>query len=253
MNSDKLLNLAVELGCTLAVSGGEIYRVEESVYRLLRAYGGVDAQVFAIPSCLIVSLMAEDGRPVTRMRRIPPHGSDMELLELANGLCRRLCREIPPLEEAQALVAGLPSRCRRHRPLTTLLGYGLAPAFFTPLFGGGFWDGLSAFFCGLVIGLCLMYGEKWLGSNSFLRTLVCSGIASLLSLLLVRAGLGVHVDLVTIGVLMLLVPGVALTNAMREIMAGDTYSGLSRTAEAILIATGIALGSAVGLGIGQIL
>ena len=52
---------------------------------------------------------------------------------------------------------------------------------------------------------------------------------------------------------MLLVPGVALTNAMREIVAGDTYSGLSRPAEAILIATGIALGAAVGLGIGYIL
>ena len=47
--------------------------------------------------------------------------------------------------------------------------------------------------------------------------------------------------------------GVALTTAMRESVAGDTYSGLSRTAEAILIATGIALGAAVGLGIGYIL
>ena len=136
---------------------------------------------------------------------------------------------------------------------TVLLGYGIAPAFFCPLFGGGFWDSLSAFFCGLVVGTCLLFGGRWLGSNSFLRTLVCSGIASLLSLLLVRAGLGNNVDLVTIGVLMLLVPGVALTNAMREIVAGDTYSGLSRTAEAILIATGIALGAAVGLGIGYIL
>ena len=134
---------------------------------------------------------------------------------------------------------------------------GKGPAFAAdgtcPLFGGGFWDSLSAFFCGLAVGACLLFGGRWLGSNSFLRTLVCSGIASLLSLLLVRAGLGNNVDLVTIGVLMLLVPGVALTNAMREIVAGDTYSGLSRTAEAILIATGIALGAAVGLGIGYIL
>ena len=151
------------------------------------------------------------------------------------------------------MVDRLPASCRRHRPATVLLGYGIAPAFFCPLFGGGFWDSLSAFFCGLVGGTCLLFGGRWLGSNSFLRTLVCSGIASLLSLLLVRAGLGNNVDLVTIGVLMLLVPGVALTNAMREIVAGDTYSGLSRTAEAILIATGIALGAAVGLGIGYIL
>ena len=253
MDSDKLLNLATSLGCLLAESGAEIYRVEESVYRLLRAYGGEDAQVFAIPSCLIVSLMAEDGRPVTRMRRIGAHGTDLELLESCNGLCRELCRTVPPLDEARAMVDRLPGACRRHRPATVLLGYGMAPAFFCPLFGGGFWDAVSAFFCGLAVGACLLFGGKWLGGNGFLRTLVCSGVASLLSLLLVRAGLGSNVDLVTIGVLMLLVPGVALTNAMRELVAGDTYSGLSRTAQAILIAMGIALGSAVGLGIGYIL
>ena len=202
------------LGCLLAESGAEISRVEESVYRLLQAYQGKDAQVFAIPSCLIVSLMAEDGRPVTRMRRISAHGTDLELLESCNALCRQLCRTVPPLDEARAMVDRLPASCRRHRPATVLLGYGIAPAFFCPLFGGGFWDSLSAFFCGLVVGTCLLFGGRWLGSNSFLRTLVCSGIASLLSLLLVRAGLGNNVDLVTIGVLMLLVPGVALTNAM---------------------------------------
>ena len=81
--------------------------------------------------------------------------------------------------------------------------------------------------------------------------MICSAVASLLSLLLVRLGLGRSVDIVTIGVLMVLVPGVALTNAMREIMAGDVFSGLSRTADAILVASAIALGSAAGLAIGR--
>ena len=76
MDSDKLLNLATSLGCLLAESGAEISRVEESVYRLLQAYQGKDAQVFAIPSCLIVSLLAEDGRPVTRMRPNSAHGPE---------------------------------------------------------------------------------------------------------------------------------------------------------------------------------
>ena len=58
-------------------------------------------------------------------------------------------------------------------------------------------------------------------------------------------------DTVTIGVLMVLVPGVALTNAMREIMVGDIFSGLSRTAESILTATAIALGVMVSLAIGN--
>ena len=162
MDSDKLLNLATSLGCLLAESGAEISRVEESVYRLLQAYQGKDAQVFAIPSCLIVSLMAEDGRPVTRMRRISAHGTDLELLESCNALCRQLCRTVPPLDEARAMVDRLPASCRRHRPATVLLGYGIAPAFFCPLFGGGFWDSLSAFFCGLVgAPACSLAADGW--------------------------------------------------------------------------------------------
>ena len=135
MDSDKLLNLATELGCLLAESGAEISRVEESVYRLLQAYQGEDAQVFAIPSCLIVSLKAEDGRPTTRMRRIRSHGTDIELLEACNALCRELCRTMPPLDEARARVGRLPASCRRHRPATVLLGYAAAPAFFCPQIG----------------------------------------------------------------------------------------------------------------------
>lgn len=138
MDSDKLLNLATSLGCLLAESGAEISRVEESVYRLLQAYQGKDAQVFAIPSCLIVSLMAEDGRPVTRMRRISAHGTDLELLERCNALCRQLCRTVPPLDEARAMVDRLPASCRRHRPATVLLGYGIAPLSSVPCSAAGF-------------------------------------------------------------------------------------------------------------------
>lgn len=103
----------------------------------------------------------------------------------------------------------------------------------------------------MAVGICLLYGGRFIGSNSFFRTVVCSTVGSLLSLLLVRLGFGYDVDTVTIGVLMVLVPGVALTNAMREIMAGDIISGLSRTADAILVASAIALGTVVGLAIGQ--
>ena len=100
------------------------------------------------------------------------------------------------------------------------------------------------------MGLCLLCGGKFIGANSFFRTAVCSAVAAFLSLTLVEAGLGTSVDVVTISTLMVLVPGVALTNAMREIMAGDTFSALSRTADAILVASAIALGAAAGQALG---
>ena len=250
MDYEKLLNMAAELGYQLMYSGAEIYRVEESARRLLHAYGLENPEVFAIPNCLIVSVATPEGHPVTRMRRVPSHGTDIELLERCNSLCRRLCAEAPPLDTAQAAIDALPEAIPRHSIRMMLLGYGVAPAFFAPLFGGGLPDTACSFFCGLAVGLCLLCGGKFIGANSFFRTAVCSAVAAFLSLTLVEAGLGTSVDVVTISTLMVLVPGVALTNAMREIMAGDTFSALSRTADAILTGTAIALGAAAGQALG---
>lgn len=250
MDYDKLLNMAAELGYRLMYSGAEIYRVEESAWRLLRAYGLEAPEVFAIPNCVIVSVSTPEGHPITRMRRVPIHGTDIEQLERCNALCRRLCAETPPLEEAQAAINALLEAVPRYSPRQVLLGYGVAPAFFAPLFGGGLGDTAAAFLCGLAVGACLLYGGRFIGANSFFRTAVCSAAASLLALLLVRLGLGRSVDVVTIAALMVLVPGMALTNAMREIMAGDTFSALSRTADAILAAAAIALGAAAGQAVG---
>ena len=140
MDYEKLLNMAAELGYQLMYSGAEIYRVEESARRLLHAYGLESPEVFAIPNCLIVSVATPAGQPVTRMRRVPLHGTDIELLERCNGLCRRLCAEVPPLDEAQALVDALPEAIPRYSPRMMLLGYGAAPASFAPPFGGGMRD-----------------------------------------------------------------------------------------------------------------
>ena len=40
---------------------------------------------------------------------------------------------------------------------------------------------------------------------------------------------------------MILVPGIAITNSLRDIIGGDFVSGLSRMIEAILIAASIAI------------
>ena len=269
MDYDRLLDLTAEIGCRLMSSGAEIYRVEESMRRLLEAYRLDTAEVFAIPSCVIVSATTPEGHPITRMRRIPAHGTDLELLERCNSLCRSLCAAPPSLEDARARLDALPDHLPHYRPQQILLGYAVAPAFFVPLFGdslvgrafgGGqtaellgvmLSDALCAVLCGLAVGVCALYGKRLLGSNGFFHTAVCSAAASLSALFLAGLGLGEHLDVITISVLMMLVPGVALTNAMREIMAGDTISGLARTAEAVLTAGAIALGTAAGLAIAR--
>ena len=135
MDYDKLLNLTVELGCRLMLSGAEIYRVEESMVRLLQSYGLDSPEVFTVPKCVIASITTPEGRPITRMRRVGEHGTDIELLERCNELCRHLCAATPPLEEAQALLESLSACVPQYAPWQVLLGYGAAPAFFAALFG----------------------------------------------------------------------------------------------------------------------
>ena len=95
-----MLNLAAEMGYQLMMSGAEIYRTEDSVIRLFKAYGMDCGEVFVIPNCLIVSLPGDDGEPLTRIRRIPAHDTDLERLERYNALSRTLCREVPEYEQA---------------------------------------------------------------------------------------------------------------------------------------------------------
>ena len=249
LDYDALLNMGTELGYQLMYSGAEIYRVEESVRRLLIAYG-LQPQVFAIPNCLIVSLDTPAGHPITKMRRIPNHGIDIELLERCNDVCRHLCQTVPPLEEAKSQIDAL-GKARRYPGWVFLLGYAAASAFFAAFFGGDWLDSLYAGVCGLAVGVWVNYLGSALRLNGFIQTLFAAAIASLVALALVDVTPGQNLDAITIGTLMVLVPGRALTNAMWEIMAGDIISGVNRTAEAMLTAAAIALGVVAALAIGQ--
>ena len=148
------------------------------------------------------------------MRRIPTHGTDIELLERCNDLCRRLCREVPPVEQAKELVDGLSKNKRQYSTRVLLLGYVVAAAFFAAFFNGSLLDGISAGVCGLGVGFWMLYLGGKLGFNGFFQTLIGAAIASLLALMLTKIGVGQNVDAITIGTLMVLVPGMALTNAM---------------------------------------
>ena len=206
MEYDRLLNLSTEIGYGLLESGAEIYRVEESIQRILLAYGLTTGEVFAIPNCITVSLVTPEGKALTRVRRMPTHGTDIDLLELYNDLCRHLCVETPSMDEAEARCGAIRGR-RRAYPFWVELGaYFLGAAFFTLFFGGTVLDALCGGLCGLSIALCLTFLTR-LRTNLFFKTVAGGAVSALLALGLSLIGLGKNVDFITIGALMLLVPG----------------------------------------------
>ena len=106
MDDITLIDLASDLGYELAMCGAETFRVEESVSRVLSAYG-LDAEVFAIPNYLIVTVLTKKGLPITRMRRIGSHGNDLDGVERLSALSRSFCLHPPAPAQARQQLADL--------------------------------------------------------------------------------------------------------------------------------------------------
>lgn len=242
MDYNTLLDLATDLGYEQAMSGAETFRVEESINRVMAAYG-VEAEVFAIPNYLVVSIITDTGKPITRMRRIGYHGNDLDAVEKFSDLSRRLCSRTPEPQEALGWLQAVRSNRRFYSKPIQYLGDFLGAAGYGLFFGGNWMDGLWAGVCGLVVGFIngMMSDMR---ANYFFRTIAASFFMAALAYGLGAAGLCANPDAATIGALMLLVPGLLFTNAMRDIIYGDTNSGVTRLVQVVLIAAAIALGTA---------
>ena len=225
--------------------GAETFRVEESVSRVLSSYG-IASEVFAIPNYLIVTVMMEDGTPITRMRRIGSHGNDLDAVEKFSGLSRAYCSRRPEPKEAQRWLEVTRAQRLTYPVSIIYLGYFLGALGFGLLFGGNLLDGFCAGICGILVGLVIRFLDAQ-DTNQFFRTIAASFLMALLAYAFGALGIAKNPDAVTIGALMILVPGLLFTNAMRDIIYGDTNSGINRIVQVFLIAAALAVGrSAVG-------
>lgn len=241
MNYQLFLDLATELGFRLSSCGAETYRVEESVKRLLTAYG-ISCDAFAVPYSLTVTVETDCGTSLMRMRRIDGSVSDLDAVERYSGLCRRICQEKPDPDTAFAWLRNTDSQRVYYTPLLQYIGYFLGSAGFGWFYGGAFTDGLSAGVCGLV-GCAADRFFRRVQVNKFFSTILTAFFMALTAYLLHRLGLSPNPDATIIGSLMVLVPGLLFTNAMRDLIFGDTSSGTTRVIQVLLIAVSIALGT----------
>lgn len=236
-----LLDLTTELGYQLAMSGAETYRVEESITRIFAAYG-ITAEVFAITNCLTVSLETDEHKPLTRMRRIGHHGTDLDSVERYNNLSRKICAEKPePTVAAQWLQEAISAK-RKYSLWIYVLGNVLGAAGFILAYNGGVTDSIYAALCGFMVGLISFWMGK-LKVNAFFSTIASAFLLGLTAYTAGALGLVVNIDGVIISSLMLLVPGLLFTNALRDIIYGDTNSGINRIVQVLLIGVAIALGT----------
>ncbi len=237
---NRILNLIMDIGEQMLISGAEVSRVEESVRRMGAAFGAQRSDAFIITSSMEVTLKDSEGNTYTQTRRISGSGTDIERLHLLNALARKISSKKADLETAEKEFSSI-EKSKRYPTPTEIFSYAIVSGAFTVFFGGGAKDCLCAVVIGIVLALIVKLTEVG-HLNKIFAKFFCSFVGTLMAFAALKLGLVPSVDTIIIGFIMTLIPGVGLTVALRDLFVGDSISGVLRTIEAVLFAFAIAGG-----------
>lgn len=243
----KIIKLALFAGEIMMKSGAEIYRVEDTITRICRACKISYVDVFVTPTGIFLSLDKgeDDNEMFTSIKRIKGTGIDLGKISEINQFSRDFVSTDLSIEGGMERLKQI-AQTRPYDIWIRLLGAALASAFFCLMFKGSIQD----FACAFVIGAAsylLSVGFEQIETNYFIRGFCCTAFAAFFALVFTSLGIGDNSGPITIGALMLFVPGVAITNAIRDFLVGDMLSGLARAVEAFFVAISLATGAGIVL------
>lgn len=241
MPYDKILTLSARAGQIILENGGEVYRVEETAARICSAYSGVACESFATTTAIILSLTDKDGSAYSVLKRVKRRGLNLQKVDRINQLSRKVEAGKIDLSALEDEIEQIDAK----KPYPTWLrvfAIAVAAGVFANLFMGSIRD----MFCAAAIAVLIQSMRFFcidIALNDFIINIVAGIISAALGFLSVFAGLGDSMNIIVISTLMISVPGLILTNGIRDIVAGDLLAGTSRLFEAFFIAVGIAVGS----------
>lgn len=236
-----MLDTAVLAGEILLKNGAETYRVEETMIHIAKACGAVNVESFVIPTGVFLTVTDAAGRSATTMRRVRNRTINLDRVAKINALSRRLAERRMTCRDA-ALALKRIARERTGFSLgPSMIASGLVGGSTAILQNGGVYEMLAAFAAAALVRYIAHVVSRLHGVQVTYEFL--GGMTAALSgVLFYKLWPLLGRDAVIIGGIMPLVPGMAITNAIRDVMAGDLLSGISRGMEAALTAGAVAMG-----------
>ena len=249
----KILLLAVRAGELMLKNGAEIYRVEETITRICKACKIDNVEVFAMPTGIFVTLdndVAGDNVS-TYISRIHSSETDLNKISLVNQFSREFTTTDLSIEAGLHRLRHI-DRQKPYRFMVRLIAAALVAACFAVMFGGNTIDFLCAFCTGMICYILSRFLSKF-EINFFIRGMCCCAVAAFIALVIAASLKGASYGPIISGTIMLFVPGVAITNSIRDFLSGDMLAGVTRMVEAILTAVSLAAGAGLVLKIWSII
>lgn len=242
----KIIILAMFAGEIMMKNGAEIYRVEDTISRICKACRIPFVEVFVTPTGMFLSVdNGKDGEMMTYLKRIKGTKTDLGKISETNQFSRDFVATDLSVDEGMEWLKKISHSKPYPLWVRTLIG-AISCACFSIMFDGSWADFSAAFLVGAasyLFSLCFDFLE----TNYFIKGFCCTAFATVSALICVSVGIGQSYGPVIIGALMLFVPGVAITNSIRDFLNGDMLSGLARMAEAFCIAVSLGAGAGIVL------
>ena len=177
---------------------------------------------------------------ITQARRITRIDTDLNKVAELNDLSRKICAGMTDLDAIAKEMTFIRENSPYH-PLMIYFAYAISAAFFTLFFGGTWQDTLFS----VPIALLLRRVQVRLShfnDNKMVDNIILSAILTFCALAGQRIFPVLNSDMIIIGHIMLLIPGLAFCNSIHDMVMGDTISGVLSMFDAVLRALSIAIG-----------
>lgn len=243
IDEDKVIDVVLIAGRILLESGAETYRVEDTMNRIAASYGLDDTYSFVTSTAIIFSL---NNRTNTRLIRIRERTTDLEKIALTNSLSRKISSKQLDIDEAKSELIHLHHASLQFSSITKFFAAAIACGFFLFMFGGVMHDFIFAILAGAGAFLTFDFMQRFI-QIKFFSEFISAAVVILIAAFFTNIGWAQNQDIITIAGVMPLVPGILITNAIRDLMAGELLAGMSRGVEAALTSFAIGAGVAIVL------
>ncbi len=244
MNYKLLMNTAILAGEIMLKSGAEAYRVEDTILHILKKANTEKADTIVLMTGIVATLDNPDMKTLTVIRRVESRGNNLNRIAKVNDISRRFCEDKISLEEAYEELQKIGGK--QYRRVIYNIATICVCGGFAPLFGGGWLEVAGAAISGAVLAAIVTIGKQ-LKIQGFIQDILSSFGLALMAIFLKKCFPLMNMDTVIISGIMPLVPGVAITTAIRDTLQGDYLSGAARILEAFLCAVSVALGVALAM------
>lgn len=245
---EQILDITIQAGEIMLRNGAETSRVEETMSHMARALGAVKTESFVIPTGVFLTVTDGNGRTSTLMRRVHDRTINLDRIAKVNELSRRLADRRIDYETVYCHLMRISRERTGFSLLPSMLASGVVGGTAAILLNAGVWESLAAFVTALIVRYIAHIVSR-LHGVTFIFEFLGSMTAALVGMQLRHIWPAINPDIVVVGGIMPLVPGIAITNAIRDVIAGDLLSGLSRGLEAALTAVAVSMGVVIILAV----